>query len=133
MQMTKEILKKWLDYRIKVHEDANKHIGLNWGKFDPIRGNYEFSVQECGIESDNKIQLYISQYAKKTKSQIFDAIINLLDDDCEYAFDGVRRSNGEVYDTDTDATFVYRGYDFFVCLDYDEKTIETREAGGLEV
>lgn len=121
MKMTKEILEQWLDYRIQVYEAQHKHLELVWGKYIEERGTHDSGISACGMDHDKKIQLFISQYYTNTQGKILKEVADML---------GV-----ELADSDIEGykQFQYKGYTFFVSVEYSEDTIEARKQYGLEV
>ena len=122
MKMTSEIVKKWLDYRIALYEAEKKHSMLAWGDFDSERGQWSSEIQEAGLTfTRNRIQLFINQYATRTRKDIFKEIAVLagsISMDDEYK--GYK-------------VFRYKKYEFFTNIDYDTEMIKERKKLGLEV
>jgi hypothetical protein len=119
--MTKEILEQWLDYRIKIYEMERKHSRLGWGKYNDDRQERDYCISACGIQHDKQIQLYISQYCTYTAMQVLEEIINMLDVAVtDYDIEGYKQ-------------FKYKGYTFFMSVEYSEESIKRREHYGLEV
>ena len=122
MQKSDEMIKKWIDYRVECKKAEEEHTSIAWGKYNSFDSNFEFdSVISAGGIHKHEIQLFVSQYAGKTKKAVFQEVADAIGAKVvDYNMKGYQ-------------CFKYRGYTFFAETEYDEGSKVFRQRLEMEV
>lgn len=122
MQKSDEMIKKWIDYRVGCKKAEEKHTSIAWGRYNSFDSNFEYdSVISAGGIHKHEIQLFVSQYAGKSKKAVFQEVADAVGAKVvDYHMKGYQ-------------CFKYRGYTFFTDIEYDDSTKAFRERLEMEV